>query len=267
VNFKVLISNLQNPFDLLGNDVEDASIVPVVPKEVVKKNTSSKKADVPPASADPSRSKGGKKPLSGNEAALKDKSAGRSSNRNQKVDDKASQRKSKPRTDRQARSFKSDSEKKVKQAGWTADGESELAAETAPIAEDGEEAPAASEEPKEAKKSYADYLAEQSANAAKPAAVARAIEGVNEEDIIVKTQESFIEATKTKNTKAKAQKTKTFFEFEALTPEQAPRERAPRDNRAPRGGRAPARGGKGARAPKDSKPKGPQFNESNFPSL
>ena len=57
-------------YDLLGNDVEEDAAPSAPSREVVKKNTSSKKSDAAPASADPAKAKKKKSPT-GNEAALK----------------------------------------------------------------------------------------------------------------------------------------------------------------------------------------------------
>lgn len=60
---------------MLGNDVEEDNAAANLPiKEVVKKNTSSKKSDVPPPSADPTKAKKKSKPT-GNEGALKTKNS------------------------------------------------------------------------------------------------------------------------------------------------------------------------------------------------
>lgn len=62
---------------MLGNDVEEDNAAANLPiKEVVKKNISSKKTDVPPPSADPAKAKKKSKPT-GNEGALKTKTATR----------------------------------------------------------------------------------------------------------------------------------------------------------------------------------------------
>ncbi|KAH3687126.1 hypothetical protein WICPIJ_001881 [Wickerhamomyces pijperi] len=258
----------------LCNDV-DADVPALAPREIVKKSTSSKKTDAAPASADKSKARNNRPQPTGNEAAIKDKSAGRSANKAKGVEEAkpASRRPAKGgKTDRHSKTGKTDSEKKIKQAGWKADGEAELEAETEGAKDAAEEAAAAVEEAKPAGKSLEEYLNEKTefVGTQREGRKVEAIEG----EVVVKADETFIAATKTKAVKSKALKQKTFLDFDATFADEAPRERAPstrgnskptRGGRAPRGAKAP-RGTKAPRAPKA--PAGPSINdEASFPSL
>ncbi|KAF3937056.1 hypothetical protein ABW19_dt0200774 [Dactylella cylindrospora] len=83
----------KNPFDLLGNDIEDENEIPKAPsKEVVKKTTSSKKRDEAPAPTPTvtESSRGGfnrRGRGDGNEAAFRDRNNGRQSNRSRPTDE------------------------------------------------------------------------------------------------------------------------------------------------------------------------------------
>lgn len=207
---------------------------------------------------------------------MKDKSAGRAANKAKGVEEpKAPRRQVRAtKTDRQNKSGKTDSSKKVKQAGWTPNAEGELEAEVEG-AEDAEEELAEDAEPKQVKKSFQDYLKEQEAAAPAVTAPTRTVEAVNEEDIIVKEQESFIQATKTKNLKSKTLKTKTYLDFDATFSDELPKSTPSRggarggargrgnSTRGPRGGKS----SRGDRAPRPTKNAAPAINDVDFPSL
>lgn len=239
----------------------------------MKKSTSSKKTDTAPPSANKARaSKNPKAKPTGNEAAFKDKAAGRSANKSKAVADSAVEKKSSgKKTDRHSRSGKSDSDKKIRNAGWTADGETELENEIEGAEDAAEELIA---ENKPVKKSLADYLNERTVFAA-PTRAARKVEALDDAAVVVKEQEDFIAATKTKNVKSKALKTKQTLDFEATFADETFTPSAP----SSRGGRGSSRGGRGGNAsrgrgaakgaaPKGKKgPAGPAVNDVNFPSL
>lgn len=88
---------------------------------VEKKSTSSKKVDRAPAKADPSRARPKKQDPNGNNAAFKDKAAGRTGNKKVDVGESAtahSRREGRgTKTDRQNKSGKRDTGKKIRQ-GW-----------------------------------------------------------------------------------------------------------------------------------------------------
>lgn len=235
-----------NPFDLLGNDVEDADVVVSPPKEIVKKNTSSKKADVPPPSADPARANKNRPRPTGNEAALKDKSAGRQSNRGKDAPESSRTKKTNQRraTDRQSRSGKVDTQKKINQ-GWGSD-KTELEAEA-----EGEldaQAEAAADKEAEAtagvaKMSLQDYLQEKSSDSLNKVPEAKKVEALNNAELFVKETEVLAEATKVKNVKSKQPKTKEYLNFDAVYVDSNPRPKRDFDNKNRRGGR----GGKSTR--------------------
>ncbi|CDR38318.1 CYFA0S02e00254g1_1 [Cyberlindnera fabianii] len=261
---------MSNLFELLGNDVEDVNDVSL-PREIVKKNTSSKKTDTPPPSANPARANKNRPQPTGNEAAIKNKDTGRSANKAKDVQERPA-KSGKPSKDRRSRSGKTDSEKKFKQAGWTADAKSELKNEEE-AAEDVAEEIAEDSEPKVAKKSLEEYLKEKeaAAAAANSQREGRKVEAVNEEDIIVKEQEVFVPASKEKKVKSKALKTKNFLDFDATfsddLPKASPRTSAPRGRgQGPKRGSSAPRGARGA-AKAGPKKSAPQLTEENFPSL
>lgn len=265
---------MSNPFELLGNDVEEVDSR--APREVVKKTTSSKKSDVPPPSANKDRANKNRPQATGNEAAYKDGKAGRAANKAKGVEEpKASKKPVKGgKTDRHSRTGKSDTQKRVKQAGWTADGEGELENELEG-AEDAAEELKEDSEDKPAKKSLQDYLKEKEASTIGAAREIRKVESAGDDEVLVKEQESFIAPTKTKNVKSKALKNKTFLDFDATFADDLPKPTSTRgrgNNTRGRGsntrGRGNARGGRAPRGGKAPKADAPSINdEANFPSL
>lgn len=212
-------------YALLGNDVEDDEPAPVpMPKEIVKKTTSSKKADVAPASADPAKAKKNKKPLTSNEAALKDKT----NNKSVAGPVGGAKREKKP-FDRHSRTGKTDSKKKVAQ-GW-GDDRREIDDETAGLADaNAEIASEVKEEPAApAGKSLKEYLAEQEqleslnkANAAR-----KANEGAESKwtsfDVIQKETQDFVGATSSKKVRQRAPKEKKLLDITTSFGEEAPK--------------------------------------------
>ncbi|RVD80615.1 uncharacterized protein DFL_008509 [Arthrobotrys flagrans] len=187
----------KNPFDLLGNDIEDENDTPKPPmKEIVKKTTTSKKADVAPpkAVAPAADSRGPRRPRGeGNEGAFRDRGAGRENNRSRPTDQQGGPRERGGRGGRSGRGGRGgreferhsgtgrlDTDKQVSQgwgnnkSEWTEEqaGESIAQAEAAgeaptAAAVEGEQPeateaaePVAEPEPEDNTKSFAQYQAE-----------------------------------------------------------------------------------------------------------
>lgn len=290
---------MSNPFDLLGNDVEDSTSEILVTKELTRNSGSSKKSDVNPRADKSKAKKRTPSPNQANENALKTKNINnkidpaQTSNQKQRTNNRA-------KFDKHNKSGKTDSSKKVKK-GWGDDkkeGDFEKQAEQdAKLDEavdavetlEGEEA--ASAEPKEPvvpKKSLAEYLAEQQAaqnalnttNATK--ANVEAVENATklEKDLIQDTVGSNKKQPRTKNLK-----TKEFLEFDITFQDSVPsgardnRQRREGNNnnnreRKPFGGRdnRPRREGNNNKNTKSENKQGgnvAQFakKELNFPSL
>lgn len=247
---------MQNLFALLGNDVEDDTVPAPLPKEIVKATTSSKKADVPPPSADPAKAKKNKKAPTGNDAALKSKT----NNKGTPGPSATPSKHSKKPFDRHSRSNKTDSKKQVKQA-WGDDkkeledesrAEADAAAELAAEAEENPAGPAA--------KSLQEYLAElQAKEAALGGAkvVRKANEGSEAKwtaaEKIEKEQISYVEPSSAKKTKQKSQKEKKFLDFNAVFADETPKF----------SDRKPGYKGKKSNGPNSKVVK----KEQNFPSL
>lgn len=256
----------QNPFDLLGNDVEDATVVVAPPKEIVKKNTSSKKADVPPPSADPARANKNRPKPTGNEAAFKDKAAGRKTNRSKAAPEGNPKRSNvRKATDRHSRTGKVDSEKKVKQA-WGDDNKEQDDEEAA--AKDAAAELAADQEASEEgsnKKSLKDYLEEVSKNDLnKTPASKKTVEKFNDAELFVKEQEVFAEPTKVKPLKSKQLKTKQFLNFDATFSDDLPKPRRTNNTAPRRGGK---KGGNNTRKAAPASSSKPAVTAANFPAL
>lgn len=269
-----IMSAPSNPFDLLGNDVEDADVVVSPPKEIVRNTTSSKKADVPPPSADPARANKNRPRATGNDAALKDKSAGRQNNRGKEAPEssrtkKTSQRKA---TDRHSRTGKVDTPKKVTQ-GW-GDDKTEVAAEA-----EGEldaQAEAAADNEVEAatgvaQMSLQDYLQKKSADSLNKVPEAKKVEALNNAELFVKETEVLAEATKVKNIKSKQQKAKEYLNFDAVYVDSNPRQRKDFDNnknrRGGRGGKSTRGGRNNARTESNPVQTNRTIDTKNLPTL
>lgn len=265
----------------MGNDVEDDSTPQLPIREVVKNNTSSRKSDVPPTSADPAKAKK-KSKATGNEGALKTKT----DNKSVSAPSSTPSKHYKKPLDRHSRSGKTDSGKKVRQ-GW-GDDKKELDAEVDGAADAETELNAETDAATEAnaipKKSLTDYFAElqvkqQELDGKKNV---RAANSGNEdkwtaEERIQKDQEAYFAPSAAKKAKAKASKEKKFLDFDASFSDQAP---APRQTDSKRGGlskrggakrggeRGGERGGFNARKPTAStSAKKPVVDDKNFPSL
>lgn len=248
-------------FVLLGNDVEDDNAPPApLPKEIVKQSTSSKKADVAPASADPAKARKNKKSTTGNEAALKNKT----DNKSVSAPSATPTKHQKKPFDRHSRTGKTDSKKKFKQ-GWGEDAQRELEGETKGAADAiaDIEAEAEATEAAPATKSLQDYLAElqkaeEQLGGAKPAR--KANEGAEdkwtETEKIEKKTEEFFSGTAVRKTKQKANKEKKFLDFSTVFADEA---KAPKPQARGPAKRAPATKAKATKAP--------AVNDQNFPSL
>lgn len=242
-------------FALLGNDVEDDNVAPApLPKEKVRLTTSSKKADVPPASADPARAKKNKKTTTGNEAAIK----GKADNKNVAAPSSTPSKHQKKSFDRHSRTGKTDSQKKIRQ-GWGGDDKRELEDETAAAGDAIAELEEDNAPPTAAAKSLQDYYAElqkaeNELGGRKPAR--KANEGAEDKwaanEVIVKKTEAYVESTSVRKQKQKAAKEKKFLDFSAVFADSdrpAPAKKAPFKGKKPSGSKAPA------------------VNDKNFPSL
>lgn len=247
-------------YALLGNDVEDEEVAPApMPKEIVKKTTSSKKADVAPASADPAKAKKNKKPLTGNEAALKDKA-----NNKSVAAPAAGAKREKKSFDRHSRTGKTDSKKKISQ-GWgddrrEADDEAAgLADATAELAAEAKEEPAAP-----VGKSLKEYLAEQQqleASLPSKSAARKANEGSEDKwnsfDVIQKETQAYVEGVSSKKVRQRAPKEKKLLDFTSTFGEEAPKFNG-----------AKKTGFKGRKADgKKPAPKPAAINDQTFPAL
>ena len=257
----------------------------------MKKPTSSKKTDAAPAPR-PARSNNKKPAATGNEAAFRDRNAGRASNRTKSTEAAApgagaNRRQKNPRPDRHSQTGKVDSEKKVHK-GWGDDAkkaEDEAAAETIAKA-DADEAAAEEAAPVEEvdhSVTLDKYLEDLKIKAAETEAD-RQIRKPNEgsDDTKWKTanaldrkeQESFVPSTKTKVLRSKAKKEKVIIDVEPVfaSPSSGRPERSGRGERrggdrrgAPRGGRGERRGGD-RKSAADNKPVN-ITNPDEFPVL
>ncbi|SMN21067.1 similar to Saccharomyces cerevisiae YLR150W STM1 Protein required for optimal translation under nutrient stress [Maudiozyma saulgeensis] len=265
---------MSNPFDLLGNDIEDpnATVVPPL-KELVRKTTSSKKADVPPPSADPSRARKPRAKPTGNDGAIKDKSAGRQKNRTRDVSGSASERRPNTRraTDRHSRSGKTDTQKKINQ-GWGNNKdelETEAAAEAdadAELAEDAEEKAVDSN-----KMTLEAYLQSQQSASLNKSVEAKATNKLENAELFFKEEEVYVPATKVKTVKSKQQKAKNFLDFDATFSDAVPKGRrsdnrsGDRNNNNRNFGKNARRGGK--KSPQNTVEKNRSIDTANLPSL
>ncbi|KAI5814747.1 hypothetical protein BZA77DRAFT_356219 [Pyronema omphalodes] len=185
----------KNPFDLLGNDPPEEDVPSKgPPREVVKKDTSSKKKDEKPASATPAASRGngrgGKPRYTGNDAAFRDREAGAERNRSKPTNEDGSaprggagrggprRQGGRTRDDRRDATGKDEHEKQVNLSWGGNSGESALKAEIEgqeaalkEAAAEGAEAAAGEEaatpvEEEDKTKTYDQYLAELAAKKA-----------------------------------------------------------------------------------------------------
>lgn len=243
----------------------------------MKNNTSSKKSDVPPPSADPAKAKK-KSKTSGNEAALKSKI----NNKDVSAPSSTPSKHYKKPFDRHSRSGKTDSGKKIKQS-WgqksAADLEVDAEAEGLDAEVDGE-AEQAEVVDNTPKKSLQDYFAELELKQ-KELGGAKKVRAANEgseskwanAEKIEKTQQDYVGSTVAKKAKAKAPKEKKFLEIDAKFADSQP---APRGdfgarrggNRGGNRGRGETRGRGGARGGRGNQGAAkPAVDDKNFPSL
>ncbi|KAJ5760921.1 hypothetical protein N7520_008077 [Penicillium odoratum] len=268
----------KNLYELLGNDPElDPSRPAPPPARAVDrpaprvgKRDAPKEAPAAPAAAPRSENRRGGRVTAGNEAAFRDRNAGRNNNRSKPTEEAEGQTSRPrgnrpPRGDRQSRTGQTDTRKQVQQ-GWGGESgektwDDERVGET--IAKDDEKEPQTpAEEVEEAdkSKSYDDYLAEKAARdslAAKP--VRAANEGTKADKkwaaaTELKREEgeaAYIAPTAEKKQREKQRKEKNFLDVDMRFVEQ------PRSgpSNGPRGDR-PARGGArgGDRAPRGDRP-------------
>ncbi|KAL4897009.1 Stm1-domain-containing protein [Aspergillus ambiguus] len=284
----------KNLYELLGNDPElDPNREPAPPTRAVDRPQARVgKRDAPKEAPSQPRSdnnrRGGR--FTGNEAAFRDRNAGRSNNREKPTDDGTQpprRREGGGRRDRQSRTGQTDSKKQVSQGWGGQSGEKEWDDERAgeKIAQGDEnepQTPAGEEEPAEKTKSYADYLAERAAAgdlSAKPVRAANegskgdkkwaAAKELKRDD----DEEEYIKPTGEKAQRQKQRKEKNFLEVDMRFVEPPRSGGGPRDG--PRGGRGAGRGGRGARGGRGGAgPRGERggpapvpVDEKNFPSL
>ncbi|KAJ5439529.1 uncharacterized protein N7458_010527 [Penicillium daleae] len=270
----------KNLYELLGNDPElDPNRPPAPPAKAVDRpapRIGKRDAPLEAPSTQPRENAGrrGGRVTGGNDAAFRDRNAGRTNNR-QKPTDEAEQP-SRPRGgnrgrgDRQSRTGQTDTRKQVQQGWGNESGEKtwddERVGETIAKADETEpQTPAEEVEEADKSKSYNDYLAEKAAKdslAAKP--VRAANEGVKEDkkwanakELKHEEAETYIQGASEKTKREKQRKEKNFIDVDMRFVEQprpAPSaarggrggrggDRAPRGDRPARGGDRPARGG------------------------
>lgn len=257
----------KNLYHLLGNDVEDDSTPKLPIREVVKNNTSSKKSDVPPPSADPAKAKK-KAKATGNEGAFKNKP----DNKSVSAPSSTPSKHYKKPFDRHSRSNKSDGKKT---RGRELETEAEAIADAADELDD-ETTVEANEVDTQPKLSLSDYFAQLQVKQQEldnKKTVRQANAGSEdkwaESEKIEKEQESYVAPSAAKKAKAKASKEKKFLDIEASFADQS----NSRQTDSKRGGfnkrgakRGGERGGFNARKPTTSAKK-PAVNDKNFPSL
>lgn len=243
-----------NSFSVLGDGASGAKLEHQPP---VAQSTSSKKGDHENPKADPARARPKKQDPNGNNAAFKNKNAGRSANRKVEAPTTTNNHRSArhERTDRQNKSGKTDTAKRVK-AGWGDDNkvpEDEEAGEE--IAHADEAADQAEDEALETPKQQTleEYLAEQKADGLN---VNRGPRKANEGDnalanskLLVKEEQEQEVAPRKQPTKQKTQK-KQVVTLDPVPSAMPPLIQRGDDRRGGRGGargdsRSGPRGGRG----------------------
>uniref|UniRef100_A0A060SZM1 ARAD1C01738p n=1 Tax=Blastobotrys adeninivorans TaxID=409370 RepID=A0A060SZM1_BLAAD len=279
-----------NLFAVLGDDGEQqqAPSLSTVAPEVVRKTTSSKKSDNPPPKADPNRANPNRAKAQGNEAAFRDKNAGRDSNRSKAAPENTKGARRGRDKDRRSQTGRNDTSKKVtkgwgdnrKQAQEEASAESIAKADEKADASEDAEAAEVVEEPDNTK-TLEEYMEELRAKTAalnvrherKPNEGADDSKWQNAAEL-VKEEVAFVPATKTKTVRSKTKKEKQILEadlsFEA--PQQSRGDRG--DRRGPRRGGNDRRGGRGGNNARSGKPAGGRrpapvnvTNPDEFPTL
>ncbi|OJJ00461.1 hypothetical protein ASPVEDRAFT_61153 [Aspergillus versicolor CBS 583.65] len=287
----------KNLYELLGNDPElDPNREPEPPTRALDKPVARLgKRDAPKEAptrpeGQTSRPRGGR--ATGNEAAFRDRNAGRGNNRDKPVEESGNQGNRGgrgPRRDRQSRTGQADTRKQVNQGWGNQDGEKtwddERAADNIAKADENEpQTPAEEEEPVDKSKSFADYLAEKAARedlAAKPVraanegsksdkkwAGAKEIKRSDEEEAYIQGKDD-----KSNKSAPKQRKEKNYLDVDMRFVEaprtggSAPRGRGRGGGRgAGRGDRGSGRGGRG-NGPRSDRPAPVTVDEKNFPSL
>ncbi|KAJ5341113.1 hypothetical protein N7541_010237 [Penicillium brevicompactum] len=203
--------------------------------------------------------RGGARVNNGNEAAYRDRNAGRNNNREKPTEDGAQPARRGgrgPRGDRQSRTGQTDTRKQVQQ-GWGAESgeknwDDERQGEKIAKTEEAEpQTPAEEVEEPDNSKSFADYLAEKAQKetlAAKPERTANEGSKLDKKwaaaKELSKTEEdSYIQGSSEKAKREKQRKEKNFLDVDLRYVEPPRSGPAPRGGRAPRGGDRPARGG------------------------
>lgn len=267
----------QNPYDLLGNDIEgdEPPRPPLRPAEKTSTHTNKRNTDGLPPSKGPvtTGNRRGGANFSGNEAAFRDRGAGRDSNRGKSTDEA-------PRGGRRGGfrgrggrreegdrhpfrgALHSNSEKQAAQSWGANEGEAELkdeqaAAEIAQSEQKAEgeaaaEGEAKEEEPEEKHITYDQYLIQQAEKKAALEAelqVRKPNEGVKDDKwkdfapLAKDDEEELFPASGGKTKRERERKTKQFVELENRYIE-------PERTRGGRGGRGGDRGDRGDRAPR-----------------
>ncbi|KAJ5155851.1 hypothetical protein N7492_008654 [Penicillium capsulatum] len=243
--------------------------------------------------------------VGGNEAAFRDRNAGRSNNRS-KPTDEAEQPPRRGgrggRGDRQSRTGQTDTRKQVQQ-GWGAESgekawDDERQAENIAKQDENEpQTPAEDAEEADKSKSFSDYLAEKAAKESLAAQPVRAAnEGTKEDkkwagakELTREEDESYIQGSQEKTKREKQRKEKNFLDVDLryVEPPRSSPSNGPRGGRGGRGGGDRGRGGdrsrggprggapRGGAAPRGRGgagagargPAGPTVDEKNFPSL
>ncbi|GES58439.1 telomere and ribosome associated protein Stm1 [Aspergillus terreus] len=285
----------KNLYELLGNDPElDPNREPAPPTRAVDrpqprvgKRDAPKEAPSQPRPENNNNRRGGR--FSGNEAAFRDRNAGRNNNREKPTEDGAQPPRRREggggRRDRQSRTGQTDSKKQVSQGWGGQSGEKEWDDERAgeKIAQNDEtepQTPAGEEEPAEKTKSYADYLAEKAAAgdlSAKPVRAPNEGSQADKKWAAAKEfkrneeEEEYIKPAGEKAQRQKQRKEKNVLEVDMRFVEPPRSGGGPGNGPRGRGGRGGrgARGGRGSGAPRGERggPAPVPVDEKNFPSL
>lgn len=270
----------KNLYELLGNDPELDPSRPAPPpaKAVDRPTARSGKRDAPKEAPTAAPREGnnrrGGRVTAGNEAAFRDRTAGRSNNRSKPTDETEQParggRGGRGRGDRQSRTGQTDTRKQVQQ-GWGAESgekawdDERQGERLAKAEENAPETPAEEIEEPDNSKSFSDYLAEKAAReslAAKP--VRAANEGVKEDkkwatakEVEHKEEEAYFQGASEKTQRQKQRKEKNFLDVDLRFVEQPRSGPSPHGGRGGRGGDRAPRGDRPARgAPRGGAPRG-----------
>ncbi|PLB36124.1 putative telomere and ribosome associated protein Stm1 [Aspergillus candidus] len=288
----------KNLYELLGNDPElDPNRAPEPPTRAIDKPIArSGKRDAPKepvsqAPAETNNRRGGR--ATGNEAAFRDRNAGRGNNREKTTEETQGPRRQRgdraPR-DRQSRTGQTGTRKQVAQGWGGQSGEKELADEKAgeKIAHTEEaepQTPGEAEEAAEKTMSLSDYLAEKAAQgdlSAKPVRAANEGSQLDKKWASAKEikrgeeEQEYFKGKEEKARREKQRKEKTFLDVDLRFVEppraggSAPRGRGGRGGArggAPRGGRGNGPRGGDRAGPAPGAAPAVSVDEKNFPSL